>query len=522
MLQRPPLGPQSQLAGPTPQAPPNYFAMQPPAIPPPVTDPRVGQQIRQGFQQLDKPDTGPGDIAGAILRSPLTVPVGIIEELRGLMGGDTIQGWAQEARSRYNSPTFSETRAFGVQGNAEEPSFGDRFLGVVTGSAQRGALAGKEIRQQIGAYNAQRKAALRENKDVQQLQQGQLGIQGGFIQNERNARKNEIEKKYSDLQARLGIATSQLGLANTNQQMNQREIQIQKLQLELGITREKAESLVQQNDLFNTPGTQGGFPARGLTGPAADVPNLLPTTVENMRQAEAAGQAIRDKQVTQPGADTGLTPEQLALAARLEAAATAKNRTAKAQRNTAVDALRGARDPAGPNIDFLQELLGRVSGGSLGIPSQAADFSDYDAQTRQMQAEAYRSRGLPVPADLVSPTSTPMPGATPGALADRIDTMTPEDKAIERLQREAEAAVAPAVPSLRPTPIATPRPQGTTAMVDLSKAPPEADRQADATKEARLKEVFLRNWVEHEGWNSPRSGARWNSKWSAFMAANGL
>jgi hypothetical protein len=150
-----------------------------PPIPLPVTDPRVGRQIQQGFQQLDRPSMGPGDLAATILKSPVTVPLGIIEEIKGLFGGNTVQGWAQDARSRYNDPNFTESRAFGVQGPAEEPAFGDRFTGVVTGSAQRGAMAGKIIRQQIGAYNAQRKAALHENKDVQQLQLGDINLQKG-------------------------------------------------------------------------------------------------------------------------------------------------------------------------------------------------------------------------------------------------------------------------------------------------------------------------------------------------------
>jgi hypothetical protein len=217
--------------------------------------------------------------------------------------------------------------------------------------------------------------------------------------------------------------------------------------------------------------------------PGGALPMLQQAAIDTTKMPQGPDMLTAEQQQT---ADRAKEVE-----ARLEAAATEQSRIRPAQRNTAVDTLRGERDPVGPNLDWLQELVGQATGGKYGIPSQAQDFGDYDAKTRELKAAAYISRGLPVPADLASPTPT------------------------------SEAADLP-TPTTRPTPMATPRPQGTTAMVDLNKAPPEADRQADATKEARLKEEFLLNWVHHEGWNAPRSGARWNSKWSAFMAANGL
>jgi len=289
MLQRPPVGPQAQL---TPQAPPDYMSLQPPPIPPPATDPRIGQQIQQGFQQLDRPSMSPGNLASTILKAPLTIPVGIIEELRGLMGGDTIEGWAQEARGRYNNPNFTESRAFGVQGPAEEPTFGDRFLGVVTGSAQRGAMAGKIIREQIGAYNAQRKAALRENKDVQQLQQGQIGIEGGLIQNERTARKNEIERKYAELQARLGIAGQQQGLMKGNQDMQAQDLQMILTKLRIGTAQEKADAQQQLTAILNSGNPEIRAAARGLTGGVAALTQnqyMPPSAVQTLQGIQGAG-----------------------------------------------------------------------------------------------------------------------------------------------------------------------------------------------------------------------------------------
>jgi hypothetical protein len=485
--------------------------LQAPPIPPPLTDPQVGQQIRQGFQQLDRPSMSPGNLAATILKAPLTVPLGIVEELRGLLGGETIEGWAQQARSRYNDPNFTESRAFGVQGPAEEPGFGDRFTGIVTGSAQRGAMAGKIIRQQVGAYNAQRKAALRENKDVQQLQLGDISLQKGTfdVQTQKPlydslmAQREEGLKRSQLGRAKTGLEMDLLGLNIGEKQRKQQVAQWIDANIADPVAREALYQKYGLSDLLGSARVPGG---------------ALP---ELQRGAIAAGSI--------PQGPSMLTPEQeaeaarkLETAARLEAAAAAQDRNRQAQRNTAVDLSRGQRDPVGPNVDFLQELLGRVSGGSLGIPSEAQDFADYDAETRRMQAEAYRSRGLPVPANLVAPTATPVLGATPNALVDRIDTMTPEDKAIERLQRETEAQGAPAVPALRPTPMATPMPQTTTRYVDLDKAQPEATRQMDAKRAAELKETFLLNWVQHEGWKAPRSGSRWDSKWSAFAAANGL
>jgi hypothetical protein len=266
--------------------------LQAPPVPLPAEDPRIRQQIQQGFQQLDRPSMTPGHLASTILSAPLTIPVGIIEELRGLMGGDTIQGWAQQARSRYNDPNFAESRAFGVQGPAEEPTFGDRFLGVVTGSAQRGAMAGKVIRQQIGAYNAERKAALRENKDVQQLQLGDINIQGGGIQNERNARKNEIERKYAELQAQLGIAGQQQGLMKGSQDMQAQNLQMILTKLRIGTAQEKADAQQQLTAILNSANPETRAAARGLTGGVAALTQnqyMPPSAVQTLQGIQGAG-----------------------------------------------------------------------------------------------------------------------------------------------------------------------------------------------------------------------------------------
>ena len=84
--------------------------------------------------------------------------MGIIEELRGLFGGSSIEGWGNQAEARYNNPNFNESRAFGVP-VAKEPAFGDRFLGVVKGTAQDRAGAGIALRNEVGRYNKQRRGA---------------------------------------------------------------------------------------------------------------------------------------------------------------------------------------------------------------------------------------------------------------------------------------------------------------------------------------------------------------------------
>jgi len=525
--------------------------MRGPPVPPPVTDPRVGQQIQQGFQQLDRPETGPGDLAATILKAPLTVPLGIAEELRGLMGGDTIQGWAQEARSRYNSPTFSETRAFGVQGNAEEPSFGDRFLGVVTGSAQRGALAGKEIRQQIGAYNAQRKAALRENKDVQQLQQGQLGIEGGFIQNERNSRKNEIERKYSELQTLLGIAgqrsnlaTQAVSRANMGQEMSLRDIAISIK------TMEEAKARGEQVDEQMLSQLYADHPElRGLSG-AADILTrgsvLTPNAIKSLREATGEGARNQttilgnvEKAATQPSFGTGLTPEQQQ---RIDDAMAARDIAEQARKDTAA-ALQAFRDQGEADkkairdreeinatlsdIDHayakrkeveIQEPSGFFAKFGKGpivpsVPDQIKALNDESMLLKSdVAAGKYlgkrgdallRAQGLSAaPTVDVAPQVAPLATPTPG-LDARIGTMSSADKLAERLAREVQDT------GIRPTPMATPKPAG------------EDARRENADKLMRFRTQFNADWQRLHP-SKPIGGEVYKREFNRNAIANNL
>ena len=491
--------------------------LQAPPVPLPAEDPRIRQQIQQGFQQLDRPSMTPGHLASTILSAPLTIPVGIIEELRGLMGGDTIQGWAQQARSRYNDPNFAESRAFGVQGPAEEPAFGDRFLGVVTGSAQRGAMAGKVIRQQIGAYNAERKAALRENKDVQQLQLGDINLQKGTfdVQTQEQEFKSRMAAQRAATRASMLSGDRSSFLLNRDQQ---REAKLRSL----------AEAIQQNPDLARDP--------RALmlaAGGDLDLANKAITATT------AIGQI--------PAPDTGLPRgdqykfdvERAAKEAAARATQEERDRQEAARKaddrardlgitQKAVDAAFEARklkvtDPTLLGSDWLGKLTGQPSGDdqleALRVEKALLDADIANGKISMAEA-ILRASALPTSTPMSA--ATPVPGATPtpSALVDRVGTMSPADKAAEILPRDVEAAVP--TPGIRPTPMATPRPPGTTNFVDLNKAPPEATRQRDAKNEAAANEEFLLNWVMHEGWNSPRTGPRFENMKAAFMAKKGL
>lgn len=181
-----PIAPQQQTMAPPPPptAPrPDYSNLPLPALLPSENDPKVKQAIGQGYDQL----TEGGMTLGNALALPLTAPLGILEELRGLVGMNTIGGWAEKADQRYDNPDLNETRAFGKR-VAEEPAAGDRysgigskFMGLVTGESQRRAMAGKVLTRQILEYNARRKANLEEHKDVMSLQQGQQGLELGEL-----------------------------------------------------------------------------------------------------------------------------------------------------------------------------------------------------------------------------------------------------------------------------------------------------------------------------------------------------
>jgi hypothetical protein len=447
--------------------------LQAPPVPLPVTDPRVGQQIQRGFQQLDQPSMSPGGLVGKILQAPFTVPVGIIEELRGLMGGDTIEGWAQEARSRYGDPNFTESRAFGVQGPAEEPTFGDRFLGVVTGSAQRGAMAGKTIRQQIGAYNANRKAVLRENKDVQQLNLGDINLQ-----TERFKAEHQPELFSSQMDARRAATRASTLSGNLSQYT------LTKKQEDAATVAQLAQALAAD------PSLADGQHTSALMALAKGNLNLVKQALE----VTAAGRTMPDVTGVTPGqkfpvlagqagdiaktySDVAGTDEQRAYAASLLAAENAR-KDAEEQRKAAAAA--GVR--AGTLEQALaKEARERVQGfydarikalqpttwfnQDEDVLKQRQDLIEQQAlvqgflQSGAMPREdAYAIASgnydaLATPLAEPSPTASPTPTATPSPLA----TARPESPADVRA-RVLRDEMSKLGVGVRPTPMATPSP----------------------------------------------------------------
>jgi hypothetical protein len=471
--------------------------------------------VNQEWNKINRPpEWDAGRIATTIAALPATIPLQLVESIRGLFGGDTIQGWKEQADARYSNPNYSESRAFGVTGVAKEPDYGDRWTGIITGRSQQGAMAGKLMRNEIGRYSKQRSEELKNFKYVgdiygkgQELQTNQLNLdflpQKQQFERDRNRRAQE----QLELNRRSSGATATLA------EMRAKKMREDAAKAAVLAGRFKGDpqlamdpaALVQaaggDPDLANKviTATKGMYEIPDPTTGLARGPQTEFDAAEEARKATAA--------------------RALETEARLEAAAIAETRNRAPQRNADVDVLRAKRDPVGPNWDTLQEILGQVTGGTLGVPTQAQDFYDYDADTRRFQAEAYRSRGLAVPANLVSPTTSPavVPTPTPSALVDRVGTMSPEAKAAEIAQRDADASVAPAVPSLRPTPMATPRPSPS-KWVDLMTAPPEVTRAADAKNEAELRADFnSRFWEPFAGRTAAKSGPLYESKWQGYL-----
>src|SRR4029434_11323461 len=83
-----------------------------------VSPPLTGEMVSQEWNRINRTEVNAGDVAKAIISSPLTVPIGIIEELRGLFGGDTVEGSAQQANDRYRDPKLHGGRGFGARRGA--------------------------------------------------------------------------------------------------------------------------------------------------------------------------------------------------------------------------------------------------------------------------------------------------------------------------------------------------------------------------------------------------------------------
>src|SRR4029453_7284597 len=197
-----------------------------------VSPPLTGEMVSQEWNRINRPEMTGGDVAKAIISSPLTVPIGIIEELRGLFGGDTVEGWAQQASDRYSNPNFNESRAFGVKGVAKTPEFGDRFLGVVKGTAQAGATRGILMRNEIGRYNKQRAAEIQTFKDV-----------GDIYQQSQSLRKGEFQLQTQEEEFNARMAARRAATRASGASANRSEYNLQKKREDAATVAQLAEAI---------------------------------------------------------------------------------------------------------------------------------------------------------------------------------------------------------------------------------------------------------------------------------------
>src|SRR4029077_13845674 len=129
-----------QQINPTPMAPQRPMPG-PPPIPPMLLNPAAANvtaepvspeltpgMVNQEWNKINRPpEWDAGRIASTIAKLTVTLPIQLIVGARGLMGGDTLPGGAEQADARYSDPNYSESRAFGVKGLAKEPDYGDRW-----------------------------------------------------------------------------------------------------------------------------------------------------------------------------------------------------------------------------------------------------------------------------------------------------------------------------------------------------------------------------------------------------------
>jgi hypothetical protein len=259
-------------------------------------------QAQQYFEQARKPpEWGPGRIAQTILGAPFNLLSGIDQELKGGLGIPTLGDSAAQARAIYATPK-SESRAFG-QGVADEPDFGDRFLGALTGSSRRdvnAAMAASSLVQQ--ARQAQR-AWLRDTKDV-------MEVKGSIIDQIRDRFRLEQDAKYSDLKnianinqsnASAGASSASAALSNYRRQlMQEQEMRLQGLAQAFGID----PSLLGRaaaGDVTGVAGAAGSYDPRtlkaiqdlagGMTGQQRDL-NEIERQARDLRGREGAEKVL--------------------------------------------------------------------------------------------------------------------------------------------------------------------------------------------------------------------------------------
>src|SRR4029450_5709915 len=277
-----PMGPQRPTPGP-PQIDPRLLDPAAAGIKlQDVSPPLTGEMVSQEWNRINRPEMTGGDVAKAIISSPLTVPIGIIEELRGLFGGDTVEGWAQQASDRYSNPNFNESRAFGVKGVAKTPEFGDRFLGVVKGTAQAGATRGILMRNEIGRYNKQRAAEIQTFKDV-----------GDIYPQPQSLRKGEFQLQTQEEEFNARMAARRAATRASGASANLSEYNLQKKREDAATVAQLAEAIAAD------PSLADGQHNSALMSLAKGNLNLVKQALE----VTATGR-------TMPSAETGLSRGQ--------------------------------------------------------------------------------------------------------------------------------------------------------------------------------------------------------------------
>jgi hypothetical protein len=366
---RPIPGATPQLGGPPPISPmllnpgdPRGANIQPGPVSPELTPGMVNQE----WAKINRPpEWDAGRIASTIAKLPVTLPIQLIEGVRGLLGGDTIQGWAEQADARYSDPNYSESRAFGVKGIAKEPDYGDRWTGIITGKSQEGALHGKLMRQEIGRYTKQRSSELKDFKYV-----------GDIYQQSQNLYKTgkELEFLPEEQQMKRDRTGAYLRSSRASAALSEHTLQKQR----------DDEATVAQlaNALSADPSLADGNHTSALMAIAKGNLNLVKQALE----VHAAG-------LTMPDASTRLTPAQSApLVAGVVKDLAAGVTTDLRDENTAIGAAGAKAQDQARADEIRQQDQIRADA----IRNQEATATAL-AQARKNLDEAYSNRELQMP-----------------------------------------------------------------------------------------------------------------------------
>src|SRR5262252_8281797 len=175
-------------------------------------DPRYDySRAKSDYEALtQEPDWTAGRIAQTIVGAPIRGVAGLLEELKGALGIPTIEDYAASNRHYYGTDPDTE------------PSIGDRFMGMLTGSSRREELAGLQLQQNLLRNQQRRKEEFATNKNIQSL------LTGGFGLAEKRAQAPYLGSNamLENLSKKLGIDVQNLGMQNTRQEMQLRSLSI--------------------------------------------------------------------------------------------------------------------------------------------------------------------------------------------------------------------------------------------------------------------------------------------------------